>query len=259
MGRYSNPSFRFPRKALQRSDRRANGLVPLCSLRGRSRSAAEIESCQRAPYARQERVFRPIGSPLESLLADSFEYRHFHPSERVFDRYRQYPFLPLRSPDQLVICRQEDIGVRSFSACDMKGVVGFDTHGFLNICCAVADACIKRHKLGRMTDHRPKTLKPLMICCAADFMIHDGTRYPNPFAEVYMPQNRNHSFGFEMDSILRLVVVGTIQATDIKVDARPTLHFQIEYRRIHHRSQASFSLGWQLLWVFFRSVMVRRA
>lgn len=35
--------------------------------------------------------------------------------------------------------------------------------------------------------------------------------------QLYATQNGDHSLGFEMDSVLRLIVVGTIQATGIKV------------------------------------------
>ena len=99
----------------------------------------------------------------------------------------------------------------------MQGIVGAKTDGF-DFPRAFDSCSCQRNRYVGASEHAPDAMPPFTIWGVGDFFFHDSATDPMPFAGFAVLQNQEDRFSFQPYTVLALVVKGTVQATDIKID-----------------------------------------
>jgi hypothetical protein len=118
----------------------------------------------------------------------------------------------------MIVCGEEDIDRCVLSTRQMERVISTKTYGLDGL--STLDSGVSQAYGGLSpSEHVLNTNTAFAIGRIADLFLHDGTADPLPFACLTVPQDEEDRFGFEPYTILTLIVVWPVQATDVQVDA----------------------------------------
>ena len=142
----------------------------------------------------------------------------YKPFGRIFNLYLEFVRMAVGAAQKIIIGRQKIIRVRRFRCRQMQSVQRRDVP-FVKSRRATLNARRERNVFGTCVEEQFDFLAPLVVRHLGKFVVNDVAAGELQFPGGGHFQNAQDSFGFEADTILRLIVVGTIQATDIEINS----------------------------------------
>jgi hypothetical protein len=119
--------------------------------------------------------------------------------------------------EHAIIGGEKDVDGCMLGTREMESIVGAKPHR-LQFLCTCDSGIRQRDRAVRSAEHIPDTRPSLGTGRIVNLFFHNGTTEPLPCTGLATSQDQEYRFGFQPYTVLALIVKGTVQATDIKVD-----------------------------------------